>query len=337
MKRSSRELVRQTLAFDHPKHIPRHLWLWPWAERKYPSEVNSIITRFPADLVTAPALYLKPAGVTGSRYDIGTYTDEWNCVFHNIHDGVIGIPGKPLVNNWNDVAKVRTPDATLALDINGINNFCKSTDKFVLGGTFIRPWERYQFIRSIENALTDFTMELPEAIHLLHIIHEHYCREVEAWSATNVDAIILMDDWGMQQALMVPPAVFRKYFRPLYSNYVEIAKSKGKYVFMHSDGYITEIIPDLIEAGIDALNSQLFCMDIEEIGKHFRGKITFWGEIDRQHILSEGSAREVEEAVLRVFRNLYCGGGIIAECDFGPGVKPENVWNVFETWENVLK
>ena len=66
------------------------------------------------------------------------------------------------------------------------------------------------------NALTDFTMESPEAIHLLHIIHEHYCREVEAWSATNVDAITLMDDWGMQQGLMVPPAVFRKYFKPLY-------------------------------------------------------------------------------------------------------------------------
>ena len=68
--------------------------------------MNSIITRFPGDLVTAPALYLKPAGVAGSRYDIGTSADEWNYLFHNIHDGVIGIPGKPLVNNWNDKVPV---------------------------------------------------------------------------------------------------------------------------------------------------------------------------------------------------------------------------------------
>ena len=64
---------------------------------------------------------------------------------------------------------------------------------------------------------------------------------------------------------------------------------------MHSDGNITEIIPDLIEIGIDALNSQLFCMDIEELGKKFRGKITFWGEIDRQNILPNGNRKDIED------------------------------------------
>ena len=79
-----------------------------------------------------------------------------------------------------------------------------------------------------------------------------------------------MDDWGTQHSLMVSPDVFYKHFKPMYREYCEIAKHYGKYVFMHSDGYITDIIDDLIEVGIDALNSQVFCMDIDELSEKFR-------------------------------------------------------------------
>ena len=106
---------------------------------------------------------------------------------------------------------------------------------------------------------------------------------------------------------------------------------------MHSDGNITEIIPDLIEVGIDALNSQLFCMNIEELGKRLRGKITFWGEIDRQNILVNGNKTEIEEAVNLVFNNLYSEGGVIGQCEFGPAAKPENIFYVFEAWNNVFR
>jgi hypothetical protein len=106
---------------------------------------------------------------------------------------------------------------------------------------------------------------------------------------------------------------------------------------MHSDGNISEIIPDLIEIGIDALNSQLFCMDIEELGKKFRGKITFWGEIDRQTILPHGNKEEIKNAVALIFNNLYLNGGVIGQCEFGPSAKPENIFHVFESWNNILK
>jgi hypothetical protein len=104
---------------------------------------------------------------------------------------------------------------------------------------------------------------------------------------------------------------------------------------MHSDGNIEEIIPDLIEIGIDALNSQLFCMNIEELGRKYRGKITFWGEIDRQYILPSGDRRDVEEAVRVVYENLYSGGGVIAQCEFGPAALPENIFHVFDCWNKI--
>jgi uroporphyrinogen-III decarboxylase len=172
---------------------------------------------------------------------------------------------------------------------------------------------------------------------LIKIIHDHYLKEVESWAKTNIDAIGIMDDWGMQKGMMVSPEYFRYYYKPAYKEYVDVAHHYNKYVFMHSDGNITEIIPDLIEVGIDALNSQLFCMNIEELGKRFSGQITFWGEIDRQNILVNGNKKEIEEAVNLVFNNLYSDGGLIGQCEFGPAANPENIFYVFQAWNNVLK
>lgn len=170
---------------------------------------------------------------------------------------------------------------------------------------------------------------------LIEKIHDHYLKETEAWAKTDIDAIGIMDDWGMQKGMMVSPDHFRKYYKPQYEEYVSIARKYGKYVFMHSDGNIEEIIPDLIEIGIDALNSQLFCMNIEDLGRKYKGKITFWGEIDRQFVLSSGDRSDVEKAVKVVFDNLYSRGGVIAQCEFGPAARPENIFHVFDCWNKL--
>ncbi len=68
----------------------------------------------------------------------------------------------------------------------------------------------------------------------------------------------------------------------------EIAHAAGKKLFMHSDGHILAIYPDLVEIGIDAVNSQIFCMGVEKLAP-FAGRITFWGEIDRQHLLAHAT------------------------------------------------
>ena len=107
----------------------------------------------------------------------------------------------------------------------------------------------------------------------------------------------------------------------------------GKHAWFHSDGHIAAIYPDLIEIGVDALNSQLFCMDIEDLAAKYKGKITFWGEIDRQWILPRGTVEDVKAAVRRVRRALDDGtGGVIAECEWGVNDPRENIEAVFETW-----
>ena len=167
------------------------------------------------------------------------------------------------------------------------------------------------------------------------MVHDYYCRLLTAWAETDVDGLWHMDDWGAQQSLLISPELWVKLFRPLYRDYIDIAHDHGKKVFMHSDGYIIEIISHLIDLGLDALNSQIFCMGVENL-KQFRGKLTFWGEIDRQHLLPEGTTRDIEAAVRRVRENLWQNGGCIAQCEFGPGARPENVYTVFKAWESTF-
>ena len=87
---------------------------------------------------------------------------------------------------------------------------------------------------------------------------------------------MFMDDWGLQKGLLMNPALWVEIFKPLYKDFIDIAHKNNKKIFMHSDGYILDIIPHLIELGLDAVNSQVFCMGLENL-KQFKGKITFWG------------------------------------------------------------
>ena len=96
---------------------------------------------------------------------------------------------------------------------------------------------------------------------------------------------------------------------------------------VHSSGVPTQV-------QLDAINAQLFCMGVENLAP-FKGKITFWGEICRQHILTEGSVQDVRDAVRLVYDTLWDDGGCIAQCEFGPGGKPENVAAMFEMWNQL--
>ena len=330
----SRELVQKTLNFETPARIPRQLWVLPWAEVHHAGALRNIHRNFPDDIVSAPAPYQSLPRTKGDKYTQGQYIDEWGCTFSNSMSGIIGIVQKPRIAQWIELEDLYPPEELLSLDKEAVNAFCRSSEQFVLGNTSTRPFERLQFIRTMEQALMDLLEQPSELFILLDKMHQFYCREIEMWAQTDVDAVTFMDDWGMQNGLLIPPRIFREIFKPMYKEYAEIAHNHGKYIFMHSDGHITEILPDLIEIGVDALNAQIFCMGVEDLGEKFQGKITFWGEIDRQYLLVNGTRQEIFQAVKDVFHSLYADGGIIAQCEFGLEAKPENVAAVFNAWDS---
>jgi uroporphyrinogen decarboxylase len=216
-----------------------------------------------------------------------------------------------------------------------VNAYCRSTDKFVMAGCCPRPFERLQFIRKSERLYLDLAEQPVEFFDLLNKVHQFYLQELELWASSDVDGLSFMDDWGSQRSLLISPRQWRLIFKPLYKDYIDVAHAHGKKIFMHSDGFTAAIIPDLIELGLDALNTQIFTMDIEELGRQFGGKITFWGELDRQDLLPNGTLDEIDDAVRKVYRAFWKHGGAIAQCEFGAGSRPENVRQMFETWKQV--
>lgn len=329
---NSRELVKKTLKFERPARVPRQLWLLPWANQTFPREVARLQREFPDDIIWTPVSLKQPPKTLGDPYMPGIYRDEWGCVFENKQRGIIGEVKEPLVVSWSELDKVKAPEELLSVDIAEVNTFCKSTDLFVLAGGGLRLFERLQFIRRTDNLFMDIAEESKGLYALIDRVHQFNIRQLELWMKTDVDGAMFSDDWGSQKSLLIAPDTWRRLFKPLYKEYIDIVHRHGKYMFMHSDGYIKDILPDLIEMGLDAINCQIFCMDVADIGRKFKGKITFWGEIDRQHILPNATSDEVGRAVQLVKSSLYHNGGAIAQCEFGPGAKPENVYKVFETW-----
>lgn len=333
---TSRERVKAALDFRSPDRVPRDLWMLPIAEIRYPSAEQEIESRYPRDFGGSAYSPANSPVVKGSPHAVGEYTDEWGCTFTNIQEGVIGEVKEPLVRTWDDLGKVRPPYELLEVDTAAVNEACAKTDRFVVASCCPRPFERMQFLRGSAGLFFDIMDQPNEFFALRDMLHEYYLKELAVWVQTDVDAILFMDDWGTQHALLIPPPLWRKLYKPLYKDYCDLAHQHGKPILMHSDGHIFEIYQDLIEIGVDAVNSQLFCMDLEEIGHRFKGQITFWGEISRQHVLPAEDVRVARDAVRRVVDALYDpSGGVIAQCEFGPGARKENVMAVFEEWEKL--
>ena len=333
MTATPRELVTQALEFRCPARAPRQLWTLPWASNHHPEELRSIIAEFPDDIAGVDGHCREPSPTTGDPCRIGTYVDPWGCVFTNIQDGVVGEVKHPLITDWDsDLPRLRFPLEWLTIDRDAINRDCAAADRFIIGGACPRPFEQLQFIRGTENLYFDLGDPSAPLLDLLARMHSFYCQLLEAWARTDVDGLIFMDDWGSQRALLIRPGQWRELFKPLYRDYVQLAHAAGKKVFMHSDGHILSVIPDLVEIGVDAVNSQLFCMGIENL-KPYAGQITFWGEIDRQHLLPKATPAEIDAAVRQVHALLWRKGGCIAQCEFGAGARPENVRQVFASWD----
>ncbi len=332
-----REIVHSALCFDHPPRVPRDLWTLPWTQTHCPGELAAIGERFPMDFARAPEVHQPSPRVQGDPYAVGQYTDEWGCVFENVQAGIIGEVKRPLLADIADWKSVQPPYDILpenpAAARDTVNRFCGQTDKFVISGLCARPWERYQFLRGSAEAMMDVMFPNEGAADLLRTIHEFYLKDMEFWASTDVDAIMFMDDWGSQRQLLIPPTVWRELFAPLYRDYVQLAHAHGKAAFMHSDGHIQEILPDLAELGVDAINSQLFTMDLAELARTVKGRLTFWGEIDRQHVLPSGDPQAARDAVQKVAEHLHDpAGGVIAQCEFGPGANPACIEAVYDEW-----
>ena len=330
-----REIVTKAVRFQHPHRVPRDCWPLPWAQRRFSEELKALEQAYPRDFADPGIVSKRLPHMKGDIYAEGEHVDAWGCRWMSIQDGAMGEVKEPLVADWPDLGRVRPPYETLEGAFDRVDETCAQTDRFVLAGIGTL-FERMQNLRTTQQLFVDLMDQPSELFALRALVHEFNLTVLDKLCATAVDGVSISDDWGAQQALLIPPGLWREFFKPCYRDYADLAHRAGKLFFMHSDGFIFEIYEDLIEIGVDALNSQLFCMDIEEIARRFKGRICFWGEIDRQHVLPSPDLSDVTNAVARVVDSLYDpAGGVIAQCEFGLATRPENVREVYAAWQRL--
>jgi hypothetical protein len=332
----------RTLTHQPVDRAPRSLWALQYVSTYRKEAFDAVLKRFPGDITSSSVHYTPGKRAVGEPYTVGKSVDAWGCTFDVLEPGVVGEVKHPLFEDgydalcdyqppWELLDGLEARRGEVALD-------CAATDQFVVGNTETRPFERMQFLRGTENLFVDLALNEPGSYVLRDKLHDFFLKEMRFWASTAVDGVGFMDDWGTQQSLLISPTKWREFYKPLYKEYCDILHAAGKFVFFHSDGFIEAIYPDLIEIGVDAVNSQLFCMDIEKLGALYAGKITFWGEIDRQWILPFGMPEAARAAVRRVHRAMCPSGvttGVIAQCEWGVKDPEENIAAVFDEWNAV--
>nr|WP_325197043.1 uroporphyrinogen decarboxylase family protein [uncultured Oscillibacter sp.] len=333
---TSRERVLRTLEFRSPDRVPVDLWVLPKARLVHGEAFETLYRQHEKDIVSISGPF--DHGFTPEYYQVGKFTDPWGSVWTNMQAGIIGEVKKPVFADYEKMEGYEAPVAQFLTEWeearNGIAEQiarAREADKFVIGG-WISLFERMQYLRGTEDLYCDIALEEEEMFRMIELVMQYMRVYVKKWLEMDIDAMAFGDDWGTQISLLISPDTWRKIFKPLYKELIDMIKAAGKKVFFHSDGYILELYPEFIELGVDAINSQLWCMGVEKVAERFAGKITFWGEISRQQTLPFGTPEDIYAAADTMKRHLFRNGGLIGQSEVGGDVSLENVEAVLTAW-----
>ncbi|MBA7474484.1 hypothetical protein ES707_09838 [subsurface metagenome] len=201
-------------------------------------------------------------------------------------------------------------------------------DYFLLSLQDWTLFERAWLLRGYENILMDFYIREKEVKYLLDGITEFYIEIAKKIVKLNIiDGVFTGSDVGTQRGMVMSSGTWRKFFKKRYKKIWGIYKEKNLSVFHHSCGNIMEIIPDLIEIGLDVLNPiQPEAMDPEKLSEGFGEKLSFLGGISTQNTLPFGTPQDVRNEVIDRIRVLGRNNGYIISPshEVTSDCKPEN-------------
>ncbi len=187
------------------------------------------------------------------------------------------------------------------------------SDKYFLVRLYGSHFEKAQFARGFENCLADIAGDYPFAKQLHQTIIDKNLVMLENFlNLPEVDGVLLGSDWGSQRGPLIAPDVWDDLIRPGEQAEYDLIHAYGKDVWIHSCGDIRELVPRLVEMGVDVLNPlQPECMDIAELKRSLGDRLAFWGGISTQKTLPYGTPDEVRAEARAVRDLLGAGGGYI--------------------------
>jgi uroporphyrinogen decarboxylase len=190
----------------------------------------------------------------------------------------------------------------------------------------------------MEQAMVNMRWNLPliEAalVRIDDFYTEFYSNMLET-CADQIDIFGMGDDFAGNRGLLIDPALWRRLFKPLYAKYFGMAKSRGLKTMMHCCGRILDVLPDLIDVGLDAwqtVQTHLPGQEPELIKARFGMNLTFVGAIDTTNVLSISTPEQVRAHVRRQILALAKGGGYICAPDHTimEEVPAENVMAMYQ-------
>ncbi len=231
-------------------------------------------------------------------------------------------------------------DEQYKLFINNIKELYQTTDYSIMLAVGCNLFETGTFLRGIENFLCDIYLDKKGVKRLLDFLVQRYLRlldRVLKGVGEYVDILQVGDDLGSQNGPFMSPDLFREIFKPGYKKMWDFVHNNSNCkIFLHSCGSIYELIPDLIDAGVDILNpvqTTTANMEPERLKEEFGKDITFWGGgCDTQYVLSTASPDKVKEDVKRRIDVFAKNGGFVFNQihNILADVPPENVVAMLE-------
>ena len=175
-------------------------------------------------------------------------------------------------------------------------------------GLFERAW----CLRGFENFLMDLHDNPGFCVDLLDCVTDWMLESIDAMLSVPVDAVMLTDDYADQRGMIFGLHRFRELFVPRWKRLLGRIKKAGVYSVLHVCGCAAPAVPDLIECGLDCLQSlQPEAMDIYKLKRQYGKDLRFWGGLGAQYTLPFGTPQEVTAETRKLKAEMGCGGGYI--------------------------
>lgn len=255
--------------------------------------------------------YLKPEA----------YTDEWGVVWKiDAYQTPFGeghytnIAKNPLRDDDEAAMNYKAPDPTRPELYEHVERLIREygSEYYIIGRVHCTIFESAWALRGLDTLMTDFYLNPELTNHLLDETY-HYHKEVACQMVRRgVDMIWLGDDMGSQSSLLIDPDLWREYFKPRMADIIRSIKeiNPNVKVAYHTDGCNYDIIPELIEIGLDVLNPiQTECMDPEILQEKYGDQLCFFGGIAVQSTLPQGTPEDIRHEYQWLKDSIGKGGG----------------------------
>lgn len=261
---------------------------------------------------------------TGWTWDFGAQrADEWGCVWRRSGVDNTGQVVEHPLRNLDALKDFAWPDADDPRRYAGFaEQLDGAGDRFVMFCFGHGIWERLYMLHGMSESLMDLHRRPREMHEIIDRILEHHLRVLrrvvrlaaQRTPPARIDAAAMADDWGVQDRAFVSVKQFREFFKPAYRRWFDEIKALGMHPWMHSCGKINDVLEELIDCGLEVINSQQpNTVGIDEISRRFRGRICFESIVDTQSTLPRGSYDDIRrQAADLVEKWGTSAGGFIA-------------------------